>query len=268
MAHESSETLRLLFIGDIVASAGMNVVLSHLPNLVKEQSIDVVIANGENVNEGKGIIKKEADQLFAAGVHVITSGNHIWERWPTKHLLAEEPRVLRPHNYPRENAGSGVYILSMNNGVKIGVINIQGRVYMQSIDCPFKTMEKIIPNIVRETPIVLVDFHAEATAEKVAMGWYLDGKVSAVVGTHTHIPTADERVLPGGTAYITDVGMSGPYASVVGMKTDIALRRFFLQTPHKFEPADGDARLSAVLISINRKTGRATGIQRIQRPSF
>lgn len=266
--QESVDTLRLLFIGDIVATPGLNIVLEHLPNLVKEQSIDVVIANGENCAEGKGIVKREADALFAAGVHVITSGNHIWERWQTKHLLAEEPRVLRPHNYPRDNVGSGVYVLRMNDGLKVGVINMQGRVYMQAIDCPFRTMERALPAVQRETPIILVDFHAEATAEKVAMGWYLDGKVSAVVGTHTHIPTADERVLPNGTAFITDVGMSGPYASVVGMKTDIALKRFFLQTPHKFEPADGDAHMSAVIITINRRTGKATAIKRVQRPAF
>ncbi len=260
--------LRILFIGDIMAAAGMDAVMAHLPNVVREQSVDVVIANGENVADGKGILKQHADALFGAGVQVITSGNHIWERWQTKHLLAEEPRILRPHNYPRDNVGSGVYIHRMGDGTKIGVINMQGRVYMQGIDCPFQTMQKILPSVQRETPIIFVDFHAEATAEKMSMGWYLDGKVSAVVGTHTHIPTADERVLPNGTAYITDVGMTGPYASVVGMKTDIALKRFFLQTPHKFEAADGDARFSAVVVAINRKTGRAQSIRRIQRPGF
>lgn len=265
---DSVGSLRILFVGDVMATAGMNALLEHLPNVVIEQSIDVVIVNGENAADGKGIVKAQVDALFSAGVHVITSGNHIWERWQTKHILGEEPRVLRPHNYPRDNAGSGVYIHRMNDGTKIGVINMQGRVYMQGIDCPFTTMERALPAVRRETPIILVDFHAEATAEKMAMGWYLDGKVSAVVGTHTHIPTADERVLPGGTAYITDVGMTGPYASVVGMKTDIALKRFFLQTPHKFEPAEGDPRLSAVVVTVNRKTGRATAIKRIQRPAF
>lgn len=264
--RESPDTIRLLFIGDIVGTPGLNVVLSELSNVVKEESIDIVIANGENVDEGKGIVKKQTDVLFAAGVHVITSGNHIWERWPTKHLLAEEPRLLRPQNYPRENAGSGIYTLRMGDGMKVGVVNIQGRVFMPAIDCPFTAMERLLPALRKETPIILVDFHAEATAEKVAMGWYCDGKVSAVVGTHTHIATADERVLPGGTAYITDVGMSGPYTSVVGMKTDVALKRFFLQTPHKFEPAEGDARMSAVIITINKKTGRATAIKRLQRP--
>jgi metallophosphoesterase (TIGR00282 family) len=259
-------SFKILFIGDIVASAGLNVVLAELPNVIREQRIDMVIANGENVAEGKGIVKRELDALFAAGVHVVTSGNHIWEKWQSRHLLEEEPRLLRPHNYPRENPGSGAYVHTMPDGLKVGVINIQGRVYIQSIDCPFKSVDTILQKMQREASIIFVDVHAEATAEKIALGWYLDGRVSAVVGTHTHITTADERILPGGTAYITDVGMSGPYDSVVGMKKDIALRRFLLQTAHKFEPATDDVHMSAVAVTINRETGRAMNIERIRRP--
>ncbi len=257
---------KILFIGDIVAAAGLNTVLAELPGLVREQRIDMVIANGENVAEGKGIVKREFDALIGAGVHVVTTGNHIWEKWQSRHLLEEEPRLLRPHNYPRENPGSGAYVHAMPDGLKVGVINIQGRVYMQAIDCPFKTVDKILAQMQREARIIFVDMHAEATAEKIAMGWHLDGRVSAVVGTHTHIATADERILPGGTAYLTDVGMSGPYDSVVGMRKEIALRRFLLQTAHKFEPAVDDPHLSGVVVTVNSDTGRAMNIERVRRP--
>jgi len=219
--------------------------------LRNESFYDVCIANGENVSEGKGIVSRDADELFNAGVHVITTGNHVWDKWQARHLLAENERVLRPHNYPRNNPGSGVYVLSLLNGIKIGVVNIQGRTFMQQIDCPFRCMDNVLYDLQRETPIILVDMHAEATAEKVAMGWYLDGKVSAVVGTHTHTPTADARVHPCGTAYITDVGMSGPYEdSVVGLKKDIAIKRFLTQTPHKYEVSLGSARLCGALITV------------------
>src|SRR5579872_2697148 len=266
---ETGENLKILFIGDIVGSTGLKHVCKVLSTLRETVPYDVCIANGENVSEGKGIVARDADDLFNAGVHVITTGNHVWDKWQARHLLAENERILRPHNYPRSNPGSGVYILKMLNGIKIGVINVQGRTYMQTIDCPFRCVDNALPNIERETSIILVDMHAEATAEKVAMGWYLDGRVSAVVGTHTHIPTADARVLPGGTAYITDLGMSGPYDdSVVGLKKDIAIRRFLTQTPHKYEVSDGPARLSGVVITVNVKTGRALSIKRVTVPEF
>ena len=236
-------------------------VAEQIPKLTKKYNDDVVITNGENVWEGKGINEQEAKILFDVGTHVITTGNHIWENWKSRPLLANNNRVLRPHNYPKENPGKGIYSFTIEDGLKINVLQLQGRVYMQSIDCPFKTADNLLQKLGDNSGITIVDFHADASAEKIAMGWYLDGRVSAVLGTHTHIQTNDARVLPNGTAYISDVGMSGPYNSVVGMDKEIALKRFILQTAHKYETAVGDYRICGAVVKVNADTFKAESIE-------
>ncbi len=261
-------TINVLFIGDIVGNAGLNAVRMFLPSLKQKYEPSCIIANGENAMEGKSISQQQLKELQELGVHVITSGNHIWEKWHIHKLLTSEQHLLRPANYPRENAGHGYTIYPLGAAGSIGVLNLQGRTFMNDIDCPFRTAEWAVSRIREQTSIIIVDFHAEATAEKVAMGWYLDGKVSAVLGTHTHIQTADAKILPEGTAYLTDVGMTGPYDSVLGMRKDIALRRFIKQTPHKFEMASDDVHVSAVLLEIDFTTGRAVSITPMTIPEF
>ena len=261
-------TIQILFIGDIVGNAGMNAVRSFLPGLRQKHRPSLIVANGENAMEGKSISQQQLQELFELGVQVVTSGNHIWEKWHIQKLMASEPNLLRPVNYPRENAGRGFTVYDAGPAGRIGELNLQGRPFMQPIDCPFRAAEWAVERLREQTNIILVDFHAEATAEKVAMGWYLDGKVSAVLGTHTHIQTADAKILPEGTAYLTDVGMSGPYDSVLGMRKDIALRRFMKQTPHKFEMASDDLHLSVVLVEIELTTGKAVSIQPMTIPEF
>jgi metallophosphoesterase (TIGR00282 family) len=262
------DTLNILFIGDIVGLNGLAMVTKFLKSLAEKHNAEAVIVNGENIYDGKALNKKQAEELFAAGAHVITTGNHVWERWETRPLLREERRILRPLNYPRENGGSGYAIFETSAGTKVGVLNIQGRVFLPPIDDPFKAADWAVENIREVTPIILVDMHAEASAEKQAMGFFLDGKVSAVVGTHTHVQTADERILPKGTAYITDVGMTGPYDSCVGLRTDIAIKRFMLGTPHKYETATGEVKIAGVILQVDRKTGSALSIERIIFPEF
>lgn len=263
-----NESIHILFIGDIVGTVGLQTVVKLLPSLIDKYSIEGVVANGENIHDGKSLQKRHADELFNAGVKMITSGNHVWERWEAKPLLREEKRILRPINYPRENGGFGFGTFETAKGIKIGVINVQGRTFLPAIDDPFKTSDWAVDKLHEDTPIIIVDVHAEATAEKQALSRYLDGRVSAVVGTHTHVQTADERILPGGTAYITDVGMSGPYDSCVGLRSDIAVRRFMLATPHKYEMATDEVKIAAVVIGIEPKTGKATSIERILFPEF
>lgn len=260
--------IRILFIGDIVGNAGLNAVRLFLPGLLKERDIACVIVNGENAMEGKSISEQQFRELKELGVHVVTSGNHIWEKWHIQKLLAAESTLLRPANYPRDNAGRGFTVVPIGAAGSVGVLNLQGRTFMNTIDCPFRAAEWAVDKMREQTPIILVDMHAEATAEKIAMGWFLDGRVSAVVGTHTHIQTADAKILPEGTAFITDVGMTGPYDSVVGMRKDIALRRFIKQTPHKFEMATDDVHLSAVLITVDITSGKAKAIEPITLPEF
>ncbi len=256
-----NSTLNILFVGDVVGESALVHVVNTLPTLVREHAADVVIVNGENVWDGKGINEQEAKLLFDAGVHVITTGNHIWENWKSRPLLASNSRVIRPLNYPRENPGKGYSIISVGDGISVCVLQLQGRVYMQPIDCPFKAADAVLPKIHESCAIVIVDFHADASAEKIAMGWHLDGRVSAVLGTHTHVQTNDARVLPQGTAFISDVGMSGPYNSVVGMATDIALKRFVLQTAHKYEVAKGDYRVCGAVVKVDADSGKAVEIQ-------
>ncbi len=262
------ETLNVLFVGDIVGTPGLGMVTNFLRSFVDKHKIDFVIANGENAADGKGITDKLAQRLFGAGVNVITSGNHIWDKFQIHEYMMQEKNLLRPLNFPKGSYGSGFVVYDLSSKGKVGVLNLQGRTFMYPIDCPFRTSDWALEKIKAETNIVFVDMHAEATAEKVAMGWYLDGKVSAVIGTHSHIQTADERILPGGTAYITDVGMTGPYDSIIGMKKENAMRRFVYATPSRYEAAENDAKFAAVVISVDKSTGKAVSVERILYPPF
>ncbi|MDZ7360719.1 MAG: TIGR00282 family metallophosphoesterase [candidate division KSB1 bacterium] len=253
----------VLFIADIFGKPGLTITAQLLPGLREKYQPDLIVANGENGADGKGQNERVAQQFFDLGIDVVTGGNHIWDNAGVYKVWHKEQHVLRPANYPPGNAGRGSIVVQARNGVSIGVINLQGRTYMYPIDCPFRAADEILRHLNRKTRIVLIDFHAEATAEKMAFAWYLDGRVSAIIGTHTHVPTADERVLPGGTAYITDAGMTGPYDSVIGMRKEIAIKRFMRQIPFHFEPAEGDVRLCAVVIKIDRQTGKAWHIERL-----
>ena len=257
--------MKILFIGDIVGSPGREAIKKLLPGLIKEHSLDFVVANAENVAGGSGITLKTADDLFASGVDVLTSGDHIWKRNEIFELLNTEKRILRPLNFPSSSPGQGSSVFKTKTGKNIGVINVNGRVFMDPLECPFKTSLKAAEELSKETNIIIVDMHAEATSEKVALGWYLDGKVSAVLGTHTHIQTADEKILPKGTAYITDAGMTGPYDSVIGRKVEDVLQRFLTLLPTRFEVAESNIQLHGALLDIDNKTGKAVSIERVQK---
>jgi hypothetical protein len=261
-------SLHILFVGDIVGTVGLDLAIALVPGLVKKYNVDLLIVNGENVSEGKGIAEEHAKKIFELGAHVITTGNHVWDRWDSRKVLGGDRRILRPLNYPRDNGGNGFIVVDLGEKGKAGVLNVQGRVYMQPIEDPFRTAEWAVVKMREETAVIFVDFHADATAEKMAMGWHLDGKVSAVIGTHTHTPTADGRILPRGTAFLTDAGMTGPYDSVLGMKKDQALKRLMLGTPHKYEVASNDVRLCGVYLQVDGETGRATVMEQIIFPKF
>ncbi len=259
--------MRILFIGDIFGRPGRTIVKERLPDLVREHGIDLVIANGENAAAGFGITPPLAEELFELGIDVITTGNHVWDKREIvdyfqmadgNHGMAR--RLLRPANYPPDMPGQGVYE-GKKNDQSYAVINLQGRVFMAANDDPFRVADQILKTI--KAKVVLVDIHAEATSEKISMGWYLDGRVTAVIGTHTHVPTADERVLPGGTAYITDVGMTGPYEGVIGIKKELIVGKFLNNMPVRFEPATADVRLCAVVVDCDEATGQARKIQRL-----
>jgi len=260
--------MRILFIGDIFGRPGRTIVQERLKGMVREHSIGLIIANGENSAAGFGITPSLAEDLFDLGVDVITTGNHVWDKREILDYFEiangnegdRARRLLRPANYPPDMPGWGLYE-GKKNGVPYAVINLQGRIFMASNDDPFRTVDQLLKQV--QAKIIFVDIHAEATSEKVAMGWYLDGRVSAVVGTHTHIPTADERVLPKGTAYITDVGMTGPYDSVIGVQKELVVGKFLSNMPVRFEPATGDVRLCAVIVDCEEATGRASSIQRL-----
>jgi metallophosphoesterase (TIGR00282 family) len=254
---------RLLFVGDIVGKPGRELVRRGLAAMVAEYRINFVVANGENAAAGFGITPDLADDLFAYGVQVITGGNHTWDKKEIVAYLSEQPRVLRPANFPPGTPGSGRVVARASNGVNVGVINVMGRVFMTAIDDPFRGVLDEVAAIKRDAQVILVDFHAEATSEKVAMGWHLDGHVAAVVGTHTHVPTADARILPRGTAYITDVGMTGPHDSVIGVERTAILQRFLTGLPQRFETATENPRLNGVVIEADETTGRAATIERI-----
>ncbi len=260
--------LNILFVGDIVGTPGLELATNLIPNYLKKYEVDFLIVNGENVTDGKGISEDHAKKLFDLGAHVITTGNHVWDRWDSRKVLGGDRRILRPMNYPRENGGNGFVVVDLGEKGKAAVLNLQGRVYMQPIDDPFKTADWVLAKIHEETNLIVVDFHADATAEKMAMGWHLDGKVTAVLGTHTHTPTADGRILPRGSAYVTDVGMTGPYDSVLGMKKDLAIRRLMLSTPHKYEVASHDVRIAGVYVRADRETGRAEKMETFVFPAF
>ena len=250
-----------LFLGDIIGRPGRRALKKHLPALLNRHSPSLVIANGENAAGGIGITEKVGHELLAY-VDVLTSGNHIWDKREALEYLKHEPRLVRPANYPPDNPGNGTFIFKGDGGQKMAVLNLQGRVFMEPVDCPFRKADEEIEALKAITPVIIVDFHAEATSEKQAMGWYLDGKVSAVVGTHTHVVTADERILPQGTAFITDVGMVGGYNSIIGLRTDQGIKRFLTARPQRFEPAKEGTMFSALFVEINPKTGKALSIQR------
>jgi 2',3'-cyclic-nucleotide 2'-phosphodiesterase len=255
--------IRLLFIGDIVGRPGRELVRLGIRGLVEHHQIDLVIANAENAAAGFGITREIGDQLLDWGVDVMTSGNHIWDKKEALDYIGAEPRLLRPANYPAGAPGNGSYLARTRDGRPVGVVNVMGRVFMLNIDDPFQVVLREIAALRERTRIVFVDFHAEATSEKIAMGWHLDGKATAVVGTHTHVQTADERILPKGTAYLTDVGMTGPHDSIIGVDIDAALGRFLTALPAKFETATGNPRLHAVVVEADEQTGHATDIERI-----
>ena len=258
--------MRILFIGDIIGKAGRQALEGILRRVIAAHKIEFTIANGENAAGGMGITPAIAIEFLDQGVDVLTSGNHIWAKKEILPFLDEEHRILRPANYPPNVPGRGRGIFHLANGEKVGVLNLEGRVFMKHLDCPFRVGEKEVELLKKETNIILVDFHAEATSEKIAMGWFLNGKVSAVLGTHTHVQTSDERILNGGTAYITDVGMTGPLASVIGIRKQVALERLLTQIPWKFDVATEEIELQGVVIDVDSKTGKSQNIHRIKVP--
>ncbi len=257
--------MKILFVGDTVASAGRSIVRTHLRHILQEHAVDLTILNCENAAPGNGVTPAMADEFFDWGVDVLTSGNHIWNRKEILPYMATHPRLLRPANYPPGNPGRGTVVVRARSGEQAAVINLQGRVFMPPIDDPFRSADAELAALPADVKVIFVDMHAEATSEKVAMGWYLDGRVSAVIGTHTHIPTADETILPGGTAYQTDAGMTGPFLSVIGVIKEDAIRRFLTQMPSRYEAASQDARLNAVLVDVDTASGRARAIERVHR---
>ena len=257
--------MKILFIGDIVGEPGRVAVKELLPDLIKKNDIDCVIGNAENAAGGSGITPRIARELESYGIDVITSGDHIWKRKEIIETLDTETTILRPLNYPKGSPGNGSTIIKLSSGVKIGVINLVGRVFMQAVECPFRTSREEVEKIKKSTPNIFVDMHAEATSEKIALGWYLDVLVTAIMGTHTHVQTADETILPQKTAYITDTGMTGPFDSVIGRKKEQILARFITQMPTRFQMAEDDVRLNAVVIDFDEKIGKANSIKRIQK---
>jgi metallophosphoesterase (TIGR00282 family) len=255
--------MNILFIGDIVGRPGRELLRKGLRGLVDHHDVDFVIANVENAAAGFGITKDIGDAILDWGVDVMTSGNHIWDKREALDYIAAERRLLRPANYPAGVPGRGSCVTASRDGRAVGVVNVMGRVFMLNIDDPFSVVLDEIESLKHKTKVVIVDFHAEATSEKIAMGWHLDGKATLVVGTHTHVQTADERVLPNGTAYLTDAGMTGPHDSIIGMEREPSLARFLTGIPSKLEPATGNPRLNGVLVSADDRTGRASSVRRV-----
>src|SRR5256886_2982442 len=257
--------MKILFIGDTVGKAGRAIVHQYLKHLQEDYQVDLTILNCENAAAGFGVTPKIADEFFDWGIDVLTSGNHVWDKKEIMPYLAQNTRILRPANYPPDNPGRGLAVLKTRSGEEAAVLNLQGRVFMPPTDDPFRVADAELAKIPNHIKVIFVDMHGEATSEKVAMGWYLDGRVSAVVGTHTHIPTADETILPGGTAYITDVGMAGPFHSVVGVIKEEVIRRLLTSIPDKIEAASLADRLNAVFVDADSQTGKAKRIERITR---
>lgn len=255
--------MNILFIGDIFASPGRAIVSQYLQQIIAEEKIQLAIANGENSAGGFGITPQISEDLLSLGLDVLTSGNHIWDKKDIFDYLPRQPRLLRPANYNSELPGSGCLVLKARNGVNVAVMNLQGRVHMPATDCPFRKADELLAALDPAVKVKFVDFHTELTSEKQAMGWHLNGRVSAVIGTHTHVPTADERILSGGTAYQTDVGMTGPYDSIIGSEKSLALKRFLTGMPIRLDAAKTGVELHSVVISVDPSTGHATDIRRL-----
>jgi 2',3'-cyclic-nucleotide 2'-phosphodiesterase len=255
--------VKLLFVGDVIGRPGRTAVKTLLPRLVERHQTDFVVVNVENAAGGFGVTPEVLAELAELPIDCYTTGNHAWDKKEAVEILDREPRLLRPANYPEGNAGKGVYVGETAAGVPVAVLNVEGQVYMRNIDSPFRAADRLLADLPRDVKVVLVDFHAEVTSEKQALGFYLDGRVSAVLGTHTHVPTADERILPGGTAFQTDVGMTGPYESIIGMRADKVLKRFLLQDRTPFEVAKRDVRLAGAILDLDETTGKARRIERV-----
>ena len=255
--------MKILFIGDIVGKPGRRAVKELLPSLIGGHGIDLVIANCENAASGFGVTREIVEELYDAHIDILTSGNHIWDKKEVLEFIDDYETLLRPANYPGIVPGKGSVLMPTAAGDYVGVLNLAGRIFMQPIDCPFVTSKKEIARLKARTNVIIVDIHAEATSEKKALGWYLDGEVSAVLGTHTHVQTADDEILPKGTAYISDAGMTGPFDSVIGIKKDTIIEKFLKQIPNRFDVAKGDIRLQGVLLDIDTQSGRAHAIERI-----
>jgi metallophosphoesterase (TIGR00282 family) len=257
--------MKLLFIGDVMGEPGRRVLCEQLPRLRRAHGLELVIANAENVAGGAGVTRATAEALFAAGCDVLTNGNHAWDKPEALDYIRTEPRLLRPHNFPDETPGSGWFVATTAAGHKVGILNLLGNVFMlPHLACPFRAADRALAAKPADVKMVLVDMHAETTSEKTAIGWHLDGRVSAVLGTHSHIPTADERILPGGTAYQTDVGMTGCYDSVIGLDIELALQRFVHKIPARFDCAEGPGTLCAALLELDEASGRCRQIERIR----
>ncbi len=256
--------MKILFIGDIVGKVGRQAVSACLPGLVEKHAVNLVIANGENIAAGFGLTESLVQDLFKMGIHVITTGNHVWDKKEFVAYISKENRVIRPANFAPGTPGYGSIVYTLPDGLKVGVMNLSGRIFMSPVDCPFRTAEDEIRRLQNDTKIIIIDLHAEATSEKIAFGYFVDGKATAVIGTHTHVQTADEKILENGTAYITDVGMTGPSHSVIGIDVEQIIRRFLTGMPDRFQAAQGRALLSAVVIGIDSTSGMAKSIERIQ----
>ncbi|PYS94840.1 MAG: TIGR00282 family metallophosphoesterase [Acidobacteria bacterium] len=256
--------MRIILIGDINGKAGRQILRARLPSLVAERQVDFSVANVENAADGFGVTPDLAEEFFDCGLDCLTSGNHIWDKAEIMDYIPGERRLLRPLNYPDSQPGSGAYVGESPGGVPVAVVNLMGRVFMPPCENPFKTIDAALPRLRERARVILVDMHAEATSEKSAMGWHLDGRVSAVVGTHTHVQTADETILPGGTAYITDLGMTGAYDSVIGIEKELALKRFLTGMPVRYATAKRDPRLCGVLLDVDETTGKTRAIERFQ----
>jgi metallophosphoesterase (TIGR00282 family) len=264
-------TLNILFIGDIIGEPGLKYVEDNLKKLAEKHKIHFTLANGENLSGGKGFLDKDVKRAFDAGINCLTGGNHTFSKLQSVHILKEDARMLRPANHHDDVYGRGyqIFPVTIDGGMfKLAVINILGRVYISTLNCPFRTAQKLADKIKKETNLILIDMHGEATAEKIAFGWYMDGKCSAVIGTHTHVQTSDERILPNGTAYITDVGMTGGFDGVIGGNKEASIARFYYQTPHKTDVALGDVKLNAVIVNIDLQTGKSVGIKRLFEPAW
>lgn len=256
--------MKILFVGDVYGKPGRRAAALLIPKLIETHGVDFCIVNGENSAGGFGITEKIGKKFHAYGADVITTGNHVWDQKESISYIQSGDRILRPANYPDDVGGIGAGVFESREGVPVGVVSLQGRTNMLDLDCPFRLGDKLVSDLREKTPIIVIDFHAEATSEKIAMGWFMDGKVSAVLGTHTHVQTADEQVLPQGTAYMTDAGMTGPHDSVIGAEKEAAVRRFINRMPVRFEPATGDVKLCGAVIDVDENTGKAVSIERLR----